>query len=292
MDLGLEAAPSRRDSPRPAASRDLEVDDPPRAAYPQGYRPPRLKQASITGGFRSPDNVRLDREAMAAAREHLARVVRDREVSIRISSGAFANLLLDGRYKTLPETGSSLAPVPISERVDAETDIFGYPPSLEPRLRPVYGYLAHPGGDPAGSILDVFGRNIRIVLREGVRQRSTVTVGDSLAGRQIGAWLPAVEAASPDYALTRMCASEYVARAGEPDGEYIEVQIHGQGRPAVTTDDIAYVEFIGKEPSALQQQMMKGRGLRWTVAERRYPVSASGPRDTTQSEQHAVRLGR
>uniref|UniRef100_UPI0018CC61E9 NUDIX domain-containing protein n=1 Tax=Nocardia sp. NRRL WC-3656 TaxID=1463824 RepID=UPI0018CC61E9 len=132
----------------------------------------------------------------ARLKRELADLVQGKALAVRIRQEALFGLLADGRFKTQFE--GPLGGGRASDVARMEDRWFGNPENMDPRLRPVYGHVLIAGERPAGlsdatvsagaddpnlklytEKLAMYGR-IELVLKDDVRERATVCVGDSL----------------------------------------------------------------------------------------------------------------
>ncbi|QOH59897.1 hypothetical protein [Rhodococcus rhodochrous] len=118
-------------------------------------------------------------EAIEMARDGLAQFLEGRQVAVNVPSRNFGAILDAGRLLSQRDDGAltgvgTHAP---DDRARIETAWFG-----EHEHPPIYGYIRDPGGAPSGA--DTYGR-IALILNDDVRNRRTsVNVGDSLAGSE------------------------------------------------------------------------------------------------------------
>ncbi len=82
-------------------------------------------------------------------------------------------ILDDGRFETQFESGTSGGNYDPEVRADGEFAGLGIPRDLDPALRPVYGYTEGAARQ--------YGE-IQWVLKDSVKERATITLGDSLGG--------------------------------------------------------------------------------------------------------------
>ena len=97
-------------------------------------------------------------------------------ISIRRSWKGASGVLMDERFKTQFETGTSGGAFNPPYRKDAEFKGLGAHNDVPIEKRPVYGYVAtevHRAGQ--------YGP-VEFVLKEGVKDRTTITFGDSISG--------------------------------------------------------------------------------------------------------------
>jgi len=167
-------------------------------------------------------------------RKIFSRLEKDLEnpVAIFRSTDATISILAGGRFKTQFETGRSAGMFSPEGRAEAEQNGLGYPPDVDPKERPVYGVVntARHDGRQYG--------DVEIVLRDSVKQRSTITLGDSLTAFADG-YLAGTPYLDPGKASVDHRALVY--GRGYSVG-YIEVQIQG----GVTVGDIAKIRLHRK----------------------------------------------
>ena len=177
-----------------------------KAAYEiqnQGYR---FKTADL-----------LDKMALDKKRD-----LRDNgDVVIAIPPFNAIQLIEQGRYKTQFEINQSGGLYNPEMRAGDELLHQGLLEDIPVEKRPAYGFLAMPGEADSNDVAQ-YG-SVRLVLKPGVRDRTTITFGDSLNGE-----------ATP-IPLTGDVTDEqmFAARSMAP-GDYTEAQIHG----GVTLDDV------------------------------------------------------
>lgn len=179
-------------------------------------------------------------------REHVRAELARGELSMRRTPRSSLSILREGRFKSQFETGRSGGSLSPSSRGAAEHRMFGYPApkgairdpntgmTVKPadthaewnavfpgEKRPVYGYIKDPATDVDGA--EWYG-DVRFVMKNEVRARSTFTNGDSLG-----------EAFSPfhfdDDNLEWVTTSGYGSALGDKwklgTNGYTEVQYHG-----------------------------------------------------------------
>jgi DNA topoisomerase IB len=168
-------------------------------------------------------------------------------------------ILSDGRFKTVSESKITAPGKPralrtyISIREDYEEELFGIPKKKNHEVRPVYGYVSDEidGAGHDSFILSSFG-NIRIKMKPHVKDKSTITISDSIdtnAGHRPPRLVPhpinefKVEATIP-YSFSP--TSEY-SSINDLAYDYVEAQIHG----GVTTEDIEEVVFNTDVPEEI-----------------------------------------
>lgn len=157
---------------------------------------------------------------------------------------------------------------PSDSRMKMENKAFGLTEKSPLSERPVYGFVDSPG--PADDPLD-YG-NAKIVLNPDVKERSTVTLGDSLDISRAAWDAPFADTAAPLLASnpnpsdifypsqgvipTSLTSTENISR----DFGYVEAQIHG----GLKTSDIARVEFYDK-PKPEVAEALDAKGIPYKV---------------------------
>ena len=190
-------------------------------------------------------------------------------VTIHLSQNGAAGVLESGRYKTGYETKPEHFEE--NDRRMLELRSMGVPKNWAPELRPVYAVVQV--GEADGAIWG----DIQLRLKDSVKQRSTITLGDSMAGFGTGAQvatlltMPGVAALGND---TEMIAGAVAGeiRAGKFASEgynYLEVQVHG----GVTLDDVEEIVIPAHRdgrpffPTLAQKAKRKGLYVRLEPAE-------------------------
>ena len=201
--------------------------------------------------------------------------VTDQPLCINRQVGGAEAVLESERFKTQLETGESGGYYSPGDRAEVEKDLFGYPKTLPPSKRPVYGYvgdlqeLAYADNDMAQTA-GYYGP-VTFVLKDEVRVRTTTTFGDSL-GREMltPSLIDKVDIGvfgSDDLSMSNI-ASAALGRAPTDihPYNYYEIQMHG----GVTLADVDYVILRGgdnlgrnkKKFSSLIDKLDK-KGVRW-----------------------------
>lgn len=199
-------------------------------------------------------------EVEARISESLNRLLSQSDMSIQAHQWNLYRVIEDGRFKTQFETGQSGGAVAPVTRAEAEEMGIGIPSRIDPKLRPVYGFMNI--GENAHKSVSGYG-DITFVLRPEVRDRTTVTVGDSLMnfvqGRVAGAPLNDPNRATWDGYIDSLY--EY-ATTGNVDNllkrvRYVETQIQG----GVSLADVSHV--IDREGfiTATQRAQLAERGI-------------------------------
>lgn len=200
------------------------------------------------------------------------RVCREGEVRTRVTENALEQIIDDGRVKSQFETGTSEGHLDPDARAEAEEKGLGAPFDLSVEDRPIYGYVHHP---EAGHDTSAYG-DIALCMKPEVKDRTTVTFGDSLSlfhmGRMVGAPMKRADkyamASHAAFALMRAARMSGVKRRlpkwwieMEP---YIEAQIHGQ----VRLQDIQKVIFGSRTSQARVKtisQLLDSLGIPWEI---------------------------
>lgn len=191
-------------------------------------------------------------------------IVKDTDMCIRCPSDVFSKILKDGRFKSQFETKTSGGCLNNNLRAEMEFNVFGYD-LKDVKDRPIYGYLLK--GDPVkvaprtrryGSVV--------VKLKEDLRERATVTFGDSL-DRTAGGIRPRL-APTPlaDPKWNSLSYSTYNPATEIATYEdaishvgYLEVQYHG----GVSVDDIREVVFTENAPTKEVVEMLEKKRIKW-----------------------------
>jgi hypothetical protein len=211
----------------------------------------------------------------AYKREQAARLkqaVDGKPIAVRVADeSALQGILRDGRMRTSHEKSIKRAPTlgtDLRARRLAEA-VNGTPEDTPADKRPIYGYVAVNGVEPAlepgrktpgiaerqgqEDVLSVYGK-IQVVLRPKVRDRTTVTVGDSLDELPYVRPSPIDNPSADSIGLHDLDSPDFT-RTG-----YIEAQVHD----GVSVDDIAAVVFPS-QPSPATIEQLKAHGIPWRV---------------------------
>jgi hypothetical protein len=180
------------------------------------------------------------------------------DVHIRMSSGALRNMLGDGRFKTVHEVAdvaSKRAEDYVKRRTVYEDAFMDYKGAAS-KDRPIYGYTG-PGDQGAVSGYGDY----TVTLKQGVKNRITVSAGDSLNGA-LDVFRPSELANLSEDRLKRTVGSDN-SRALLKDGEFVqfmEAQIHG----GVLLKDIDRITVPSDAPAELLDLLRKN-GINYTV---------------------------
>lgn len=116
---------------------------------------------------------------------HVKHLLKDAGLWMRCRPLAFSQILACGRFKSQFETHTSGGSLTPTGRADCEQALFSYPDDLDPKKRPVYGYMtASPDGILGGlDYNDKVGQYGKIAVhfkRDLVVRKATFTFDDSL----------------------------------------------------------------------------------------------------------------
>jgi hypothetical protein len=179
-----------------------------------------------------------ERKAIGAVQDY----VDSSDLVIRVPIDVIHDVIKKG-VKNQFETDRSEGDYNPDYRREVEYDLMGIDFSATPRERPVYGYFDHPDVKDYGAV--GYGR-VRLILNEDVKNRTTVTVGDSFDEPYKTAAAPARKIHTGALDDKRDALVEAI-REGKKDSlgrvlqgsDYVEAQIHG----GVTVRDVRRVEI-------------------------------------------------
>lgn len=187
--------------------------------------------------------------------------LKDAEIRIRIDDRDLQNVLEEGRIKSQFETYKSKGVNNRQLRAGLEDDLFSYPSNLPDAERPVYGYL-HNGEKILNNdqYLDGYGYN-RVVLKKGIRKRTTVSGGDSLDNQNNLAQMPFDRADSKAISHDWQNNIYNKKILGSPD--YWEAQIHG----GLDIDQIEKV-ILDRDAKNLNilKDLLDDKNIPWEIA--------------------------
>ncbi len=221
---------------------------------PKAHKPPEL----FSNKANLPDWVRLDKSTgptrenaerrmtnVEKKKKALREFVSSSSAMIRLPIKSLIAVMGDGRFKNQFESGTSGGDYDIEERKAEEMKMFGIPHSPPPpnSHRPIYGYF-HPDGNTVdeGSDIEWYGE-IRCRFKEHVKNRSTLTIGDSLYGNTRPSTFhdPGLESyrSGIDATLESSMLDTEIKVDDDNRIGYVEAQYHG----GLLVDDIAEVTF-------------------------------------------------
>jgi hypothetical protein len=213
-------------------------------------------------------------EYKAAVAAKLKELLADKPIAVRVrDEQALRDILSGGRFKTQHEGAQRATGLhaDVGHRRLGE-QIHGVPTSTPPDRRPVYGYVAVAGIEPAlaagtkiegiaqredqEDVLSAYGQ-VQVVLKPEVRGRTTITVGDSLD--EIGFMRP-TPIDDPGAESLGFRGLDSIERPGFTRVGYVEAQIGG----GVRAEDIAGVVFPGT-PARSTSDALDQQGIPWRV---------------------------
>lgn len=200
--------------------------------------------------------------------KNLRGMVDDATPRIRIRDRNLEQALDDGNFKTLFETGRSGGSPDTIARAQLENKLFQIPKDATTD-RPIYGYLQK-GDDLIDKRLTVshYGE-VEVTLKNSVKDRMTVTLGDTLGvtnAGQVHGFVPRT--------VDKIDWKMYNHRIGKGPFDYTDVddplkmfnyfetQYHG----GLSVDDIASVKFKGN-PRPITIRKLEEKGIEYTVVE-------------------------
>ncbi len=229
----------------------------------------RLNELSAQTGISDP--VSLEAELRRAI-DYMQEEVNRRTLAVRARFEGAEKIIAEGRFKSQFETQTSGGMLDNRFRGLAEESGFGYPEKLDPMKRPIYGYFADLT-DPKESLSTAQYGGVRFIVKEEVRNRTTVTWGDSLHGLSRQELYPPVSTKIDVGAFDSGYKLKSALNRGRPS--YFEAQIHNQ----LTIDDIEKVQFLFDEKTGSLghrvidnderllvekiKQMLTQKGIKW-----------------------------
>lgn len=164
-----------------------------------------------------------------------AREIRKGDVAIAIDPQPIWNILTEGQpFRSQFSTGTSNGALDPDDRANTELALFDVPLNHDPAERPIYGYMVSDTAPPYQKSVKHYGA-IRVVLKRSVRERTTMTLTDSLDCNKIP--VPLTGKVSDDRLFAANTEDLDVREVGS--SFYAEAQIHG----GVSADDIAEIWF-------------------------------------------------
>ena len=173
-------------------------------------------------------------EQVDAGKAALVEQVKSQPIVINYHPGSVSAILDSGRVKSQFETGEGTWFDP-DGRAFSEAMTSGVPLTTPDAQRPIYGTVATEGVDSFTQYTRSYG-GVRLVLKDSVKDRSTVTSGDSFERRHIGS-----PARNPDPTL--------FPKADQENGYqfYVEAQILG-GVPIEDIDELVITDDMADLP--------------------------------------------
>lgn len=187
------------------------------------------------------NNVENIEEFEKNIKQELSKLLDENEFATRTSMEGLEKILEEGRIKSQFETDKSSTVIGKEFRAEVEETLYGYPRDLDPRLRPIYGYLTNSKNGFEFSRYNgalKYG-NVSIILKKkGLSNRTTFTLGDSLDGTRYDYKVPtlydqpSMQALSASRSLCDRYGT-YTGKVGKDLYEvtnnvsYLELQFHG-----------------------------------------------------------------
>lgn len=174
-------------------------------------------------------------------KQELNNLLEENEFATRTSMEGLEKILEEGRIKSQFETDKSSTVIGKDFRAEVEETLYGYPRNLDPKLRPIYGYLTNTKNGFEFSRYNgalKYG-NVSIILKKkGLSNRTTFTLGDSLDGTRYNYKVPTLYDQPSMQALSasRSLCDRYGTYTGKVGKDlydvtnnvsYLELQFHG-----------------------------------------------------------------
>lgn len=227
----------------------------------------------------------------SAIEDYIRTKMGEADAFIRVTRRNLSKIMKDGRFKSQFEARASGGAFAPEMRSRLERLLMGVPEDVAPPERPIYGYFSdHPAGKAPE--VDHYG-DIAVKLKPGVKERATVTLGDSLdlnsiyrlsdaeidAGRFKNWYLQTLPSPATKP-LFRSVPTQYgdlsrwldhldkTVSFAENTRAYWEGQFYG----GVRLDDIQEVFFTGKKlgetgPGPGLKSMLKKHGIKWSIVD-------------------------
>jgi hypothetical protein len=233
-------------------------------------------------------------KGLAFAQERVTSALKNGDVTIAMGEGVLTSVLDEGRYKNQFETRTSGGKLDVGVRKVGEGLATGTPAGTKLAERPVYGYLTDNETsltfqDKRDAVKGLEGEwsdkhsldrelewqsitsvnsyqveqygEIRVVMKPSIRERTTVTIGDSL---RTGVMADAMTNPKPDLLNMGLYKAGAVSHmTGNPTAGYLEAQIHG----GVKVSDISHIYAPADRVDAVKA-MVEAKGLNIPVRAR------------------------
>jgi len=242
---------------------DPDAPKPNFLALPQSQTPFEriLMDKSVSPIALLPDEVKnpaARRRVAEQVEERMRTMLDEADIAIRVPPGIDEDIVRDGRFRTLFETGQSGGLANVDLRKKAEDIMFDADTFESDAQRPIYGYMYKK--DPTlNQTVDQYGE-IAIKLKPEVKSRTTHTFGDSLFAPSTGQIPSPVERPSFVSTTPFLFEMEDVNDASSPAIPYVEAQIHG----GVALKDIQEIVYTaGTTPSETTQKELRRNGIPW-----------------------------
>lgn len=214
--------------------------------------------------------LKMDPEYRKHAKASMGKVVRavssdSSEVAVAVSSTNVNKILKAGRLKNMWETHKNFkgkiseSDPYVRSRTFFENSLLGVPEETPDEKRPIYGYIHNPRSMAFPE--DIFYGDVQMILKPAVKNRTTVSFGDSLNNMTNPILYTDLKKASPEQ-LLRAWTVDFMGLEVPPE-DYVEAEIHG----GVTLEDIDRVEINLKrgeaawDPDAQERLRLVGKKL-------------------------------
>lgn len=171
------------------------------------------------------------------------------DLNVRMPSAVLGKILREGEFKNQHETGKSKGTYNPESRKKAERNAFGE--DLEnPKDFPIYGYLDTSKYSPGGGDFTQHYGNTIVKLKDNVKDRSTMTVGDSIRGftKETLIGTPIKNPNVEGFDNGKLNKNNRIRPM-----DYIEAQVHGR----VGVNDIESVTFMKPPPKSTAKLLDK-----------------------------------
>lgn len=171
--------------------------------------------------------------------KELEDLIEESDIATRTSMDGLESILEDGRIKSQFEDVKSSTYITKEQRAEVEKTLFGYNNNLNPKLRPIYGYLTNKKFDISSKNGAIKYGNVSIILKKkNIFNRTTYTIGDSLDGTRYNFKVPTLLSQPSIRSLSAHTSlvdsyGNYTGKVGSSIDEitnnvsYVEAQIHG-----------------------------------------------------------------
>lgn len=201
---------------------------------------PNLHPRDILGRFRKTGGI-------TPQAKRFQRFANRSQIAVRVGNRELAGILKEGRFKTGHEKGVYGKGFPASTRESLERELFY-------GSKPIYGYLAdrYEDFDELDDAIGPYG-SIKVVFKEPVRERATVTLDDSMVSVDPK---PALVTQITDEAAEGFDHKQAVNFPG-----YTELQIHGGAK----AQEIKEVVFGHGPPDSDLEDLLNKWHIPWRV---------------------------
>jgi GNAT superfamily N-acetyltransferase len=201
--------------------------------------------------------------------ENMRQMLDGAQVKMGLPYQAFEKIFQpDGSFKNQHETRTSLSGSYVPEiRSRAEQEAFGVSEDAPSQSYPKYGYVDN-AKVPNEEMRTLYG-DVTVTFKDSVKDRTTVTFGDSLAGLSQALVIPQSINDPPNWRSTSYASyadGDRSLRQIMNDIVYVEAQIHTDPDNPLTWRDVESVSFepsprVGAADMARYRQMAEERGI-------------------------------